>query len=163
MRTGTRLGGLAGLTLLGGAAQAATTTSTFSVQLTVTAQCVINSTETLSFGSNGVINANIDVPANLKIQCTNTTPYKIGLDEGTTAGGTTTTRLMTAGGSDTVQYKLFTDPGRTTNWGNNTSSDTKNDTGNGAEQTHVIYGRVPIQTTGAPGNYSDTVTVTVTY
>ncbi len=163
MKTGTMLGGLAGLTLFGGAAHAATTTSTFGVQLTVTAQCVINSTATLNFGSNGVINSNIDQTADLKIQCTNTTPYKIGLDAGTTVGGDTTTRLMTAGGSDTVQYQLFQNPGRTTNWGNNTASDTKNDNGSGAEQTHTIYGRVPVQSTGSPGNYTDTVTVTVTY
>jgi len=162
MRTGIRLGGLAGLTLLGGAAQAATTSSTFSVQLAITAQCVINSTATLNFGSNGVINANIDQTANMVIQCTNTTPYKIGLNEGA-GGGTTTTRLMTGGGSDTVQYKLFTDAGHTTNWGNDTAADTKNATGNGAAQTHTIYGRVPIQTTAAPDSYSDTVTVTVTY
>jgi spore coat protein U-like protein len=70
---------------------------------------------------------------------------------------------MTGSGSDTVQYKLFQDSGRTINWGNNTASDTKNDTGNGAAQTHTIYGRVPVQTTAAPDTYSDTVTVTVTY
>jgi spore coat protein U-like protein len=162
MRTSVKLGGLAGLTLLGGAAHAATTSSTFSVQLAITAQCAINSTATLNFGSNGVINSNIDQTANLKIQCTNTTPYKIGLNEGT-GGGTTTTRLMTGSGADTVQYKLFQDAGHTTNWGNDTAADTKNSTGTGAEQTHTIYGRVPIQTTGAPDNYSDTVTVTVTY
>jgi spore coat protein U-like protein len=36
-------------------------------------------------------------------------------------------------------------------------------TGNGADQTFTIYGRVPAQTTPAPGTYTDTVTVTVTY
>jgi spore coat protein U-like protein len=36
-------------------------------------------------------------------------------------------------------------------------------TGNGAGQTITIFGRVPAQTTPAPGTYTDTVTVTVTY
>ena len=83
MKMGIKLGCIAGLTLLGGAAQAATTTSTFSVQLAITAQCVINSASTLNFGSNGVINANIDQTSTLVVQCTNTTPYDIGLDAGT--------------------------------------------------------------------------------
>src|SRR5580693_5386260 len=54
------LGGLAGLVLVGGSAGATTTTSTFGVTLAITAQCVINSTALLDFGSSGVINANKD-------------------------------------------------------------------------------------------------------
>jgi spore coat protein U-like protein len=163
MKIGARLGSIAGLTLLTGAAQAATATSTFQVQLAITAQCLINSTSTIDFGTHGVIQTNLDAAAvDLKIQCTNTTTYNIGLDAGAN-GGTTTTRLMSAGSSDTVQYKLFSDIGHTTNWGNTIGTDTQSSTGTGAEQTFQIYGRVPIQSTGAPGSYTDTVTVTVTY
>ncbi|WP_163468383.1 spore coat protein U domain-containing protein, partial [Klebsiella michiganensis] len=28
---------------------------------------------------------------------------------------------------------------------------------------YTVYGRVPVQTTPAPGTYTDTITVTVTY
>jgi spore coat protein U-like protein len=163
MKTVTRLGLLGGLALVGGVAQAATTTSTFQVQLSITAQCVINSAATLNFGTNGVINANIDQTSLIKVQCTNTTPFDIGLDAGTGSGATTTTRLMTGPASETIQYKLYSNAGRTTIWGDTVSSDTVPDTGNGAEQTYTVYGRVPPQTTPRPGAYSDTVTVTVTY
>ena len=48
-------------------------------------------------------------------------------------------------------------------WGNTVGTDTVAGTGNGASQAYTIRGRVPIQTTPAPGAYADTVTVTVTY
>jgi spore coat protein U-like protein len=36
-------------------------------------------------------------------------------------------------------------------------------TGSGAQQTLSLYGRVPAQRTPAPGDYKDTVTVTLTF
>jgi spore coat protein U-like protein len=163
MKTATRLALLGGLSLIGGVAQAATTTSTFQVQLTVTAQCVINSAATLNFGSNGVINANIDQTSLIKVQCTNTTPFDIGLDAGQGAGANVTTRLMTGPSSETVQYKLYSNAGRTIIWGDTVATDTVTSAGTGAEQTFTVYGRVPPQTTSRPGAYADTVQVTVTY
>jgi spore coat protein U-like protein len=130
---------------------------------------VINSTATLNFGSMGVLGGaagttNNDATTSVAVQCTNTTPYDIGLDAGTTTSGTTTTRLMVGGSSAaTVAYKLYSDSGHTTNWGNIVGTDTSHQTGNGASQPFTIYGRIPPQTTPAPDSYSDTVTVTVTY
>lgn len=156
------LGGLAGLVLAGGSAGATTTTSTFGVTLAITAQCVINSTATLDFGSSGVIQANKDTTSPLVVQCTNTTPYTVALDKGTSTGGSITQRLL-INGSATVNYNLYTNSPGGTLWGDGTNGVTLGGTGNGAAQTITIYGRVPIQTTAAPGTYTDTVTVTVTY
>jgi spore coat protein U-like protein len=36
-------------------------------------------------------------------------------------------------------------------------------TGIGSSQNYTVYGRVQAQTTPAPGTYTDTITVTVTY
>ena len=151
---------IAGLTT---SANATTTaTSTFNATLTLQTSCQVASNNTLSFGTQGVLSANTDASTTLAVQCTNTTPYNVGLSAGTTSGGTTTTRLLTSG-TDTVAYKLFSDSGRATNWGNTVGTDTVAGTGNGALQTLTIYGRVPAQTTPAPATYNDTVTVTVTY
>ena len=65
---------------------AATTTSTFTVQMTLTSSCVINSASTLNFGSQGVLVANVDNASTLQVQCTSTTPYNIGLDAGLGTG-----------------------------------------------------------------------------
>jgi spore coat protein U-like protein len=141
---------------------ATTTTSTFTASITIQASCQVVSSNTLNFGTQGVLVANNDTTATFTVQCTNTTPYNVGLNAGTTAGGTVTTRLM-ANGANTVSYKMYSDSGRTTNWGNTVGTDTVAGTGNGATQTLTIYGRVPAQTTPAPATYTDTVTVTVTY
>src|SRR5271166_3628190 len=72
-------------------------TSNFSVQLTMTTSCVINSASALNFGSAGVLVANVDNTSTLQVQCTNTTPYNIGLDLGTGTGATVAARKMTSG------------------------------------------------------------------
>jgi len=152
--------------LLAGAAstaQAATTSSSMTVQITIVASCVINSASTLNFGgSQGALTANVDQTSTISVQCTNTTPYNIGLDAGTGAGATVATRKMTNGGN-TIDYSLYRDAGRSQVWGTTIGTDTVSATGNGAAQNHTVYGRVPAQTTPAPATYTDTVTVTVTY
>jgi spore coat protein U-like protein len=145
-----------------GASFAATATTTFTVQVTLTATCVINSAGTLNFGTQGVLTANVDQTSTIAVQCTDTTPYDIGLDAGVGSGASVATRKMTSGGA-TVNYRLYSDTGRTTVWGNTVLTDTVNATGNGASQSYTVYGRIPAQTTPAPGTYTDTVTVTVTY
>jgi spore coat protein U-like protein len=120
------------------------------------------STNTLNFGTQNILTANVDVQANFSVQCTNTTPYNIGLNAGSTAGGTIATRLMTSGAA-TVQYRMYSDAARTVNWGNTVGTDTVSGTGNGSAQALTVYGRVPVQATPAPATYNDTVTVTITY
>jgi spore coat protein U-like protein len=145
-----------------GTSYAASTTSTFAVQVAITATCTINSASTLNFGTQGVLATNVDQTSTLQVTCTNTTPYNIGLDAGTGSGATVATRKLTSGGA-TVNYTLYSDSGRTTVWGNTVSTDTVAGTGNGTGQSFTVYGRIPTQTTPAPGNYADTITVTVTY
>src|ERR1700704_1427298 len=96
---------------------AATATGTFTSRIVIQAECQVATTNTLDFGTTGVILANVDQTATFQVQCTNTTTYNIGLNAGTTSGGTTTTRKMTSG-SATIDYKLFSESTRTTNWGN---------------------------------------------
>jgi spore coat protein U-like protein len=165
----TGLGILTGMAFVGGPAAATTTTQQFQVQLQIQAQCVINTTATLDFGTAGVLggaggSTNTDQSATLKVQCTNSTTYDIGLDAGTTSGGLVSQRLLNnSSTSETIKYNLYTDSGRATIWGNTVGTDTVHATGSGAQQTYTIYGRVPGQNTPTPGTYTDTITVTVTY
>jgi spore coat protein U-like protein len=141
---------------------AATTTNTFNVQFVVTADCLISSAGALNFGTSGLLNANIDATSTINVQCTNTTPYNVGLNGGSTVGGTTATRLM-SNGTSTVDYRLYSNAGRTTNWGETVGTDTVSQTGSGSAQSFTVYGRIPTQTSVEPGTYTDTITVTVTY
>jgi spore coat protein U-like protein len=141
---------------------ALTVTSTFTSQITVTSACVINSTSTMDFGSQGVLTSNVDTTSTLAVQCTNTTPYNIGLDAGLGTGATVAVRKM-SNGAKLINYTLYSDSGRSTVWGNTVGTDTVAATGNGASQSYTVYGRVPAQTTPAAAAYTDTITVTVTY
>jgi spore coat protein U-like protein len=170
MRMMRGFGVLAGLAGVAGPAVATTTTvtSTFAVNLTIAATCVINSTTALNFGSLGVLGGISGTDPNngtatVAVQCTDTTPFNIGLDGGTGGGNTTTRKLLNTGSSATVNYKLYSDSGFSTNWGNAVGTDTVSHTGDGASHTYTVYGQIPAQTTPAPGTYADLVTVTVTY
>ena len=168
MGSGTRFRGCAAalaaclLMASGNALSAATSTTTMTVQMTITATCTVNSAATLNFGTVGVLASNTDQTSTIQVTCTNTTPYNIGLDAGTGSGATVATRKLTSGGA-TVNYTLYSDSGRTTVWGNTVGTDTLAGTGNGTGQNYTVYGRIPTQSTPAPGNYADTITVTVTY
>lgn len=154
---------IAGLLSAGStAAIAATATNTFVSRIVIQAECKVQSTQTLDFGTRGVLDANVDASSNIGVQCTNTTPYNIQLNAGSTAGGSIATRLMTDG-TATVAYQMYRDAGRSQNWGQTNATDTIAATGNGAVQTHTVYGRVAPQATPAPATYNDTVTVTVEY
>jgi spore coat protein U-like protein len=144
------------------AAFAATTTSTFQVRATITATCAILASPDLDFGSLGVLTANAQQSSTIQVQCTNTTPYNIGLNAGTGSGASVATRKLSNGGA-VINYSLYTDSAHTIVWGNTIGTDTVSATGSGASQSYPVYGLIPPQTTPAPGSYTDTITVTVTY
>ncbi len=145
-------------------ASAATATTTFSVQITIQAECTVSAT-TLDFGTNpGVLTANVDAANSVSVTCTNTTPWTLSLDAGTGSGGTVLLRKMTGPGAATIDYTIYRDPARTQVWGDGTlGTFTVTGTGTGSAQAQIGYGRVPPQSAPTPGNYLDTITATVTF
>jgi spore coat protein U-like protein len=147
-------------------AQAATATANLTVQLTVTATCSVNAA-TLNFGSTGLLSSPITASTSLSVTCTNSTPYSVGLDNGSNFN---TTRRMKQG-TNFIGYGLYTDAGLTNPWTTASSSTTCTTTsscalgtGNGSAQSITVFGQVPaLGTAPAPGAYTDTVTITVTY
>lgn len=142
---------------------AATATSSFQVNLTIQGECKVQSASNVSFGTHGVIDANIDTTNAIGVQCTNSTPYTVALSAGGGTGATVAARKMTSAANDTVSYSLYRDASRTQLWGVTQNVDTASGTGNGSVQTYTAYGRVAAQATPAMGSYSDLVAVTVTY
>jgi spore coat protein U-like protein len=143
-------------------AGAATAISTFNVAMTLQAECRIASTTDLLFGTIGVISNPVTANSTIGVQCTNATPYNVGLDQGLGTGATVTNRLLTSGGA-TLSYGLYRDTGYSQNWGQTVGTDTVSGTGSGGVQNLTVYGRVPSQATPAPGTYTDTIHVTITY
>lgn len=145
-------------------AYAATSTTTFGVDATVANACSVSATA-LSFGNyDPVTAAAVNSTTTVSVTCSNGAPYDVGLDAGTTTGATVTSRQMTDASANTLDYALYSDSARTTNWGNTVGTDTVTGTGTGAAQSLTVYGAIASgQTTAAVGSYSDTITVTVTY
>jgi spore coat protein U-like protein len=147
----------------GAAATAATATGSFQVSVTIQATCTITGATALNFGTAGVLGANVDQTSTITVQCTNTTPYDIGLDQGVNGSSVTAREMVGGPTSEAIQYSLYRDAARTLNWGTTIATDTVTATGNGTAQNYTVYGRIPPQTTPTPGSYTDTITVTVTY
>lgn len=143
------------------AAFAATVTANLPVNATVNATCIFGNITSVNFGNYS--GAQNDATGSIEVTCNSGTAYNIGLNAGAGSGATTTNRIMTGTPSGTLGYRLFQDPARTTNWGNNPPTDTVNLTGNGAVQLSTVYGRIPAGAVPATGSYNDTVLITVTY
>lgn len=143
-------------------AEAATATGSFNVRVTIAGTCVVTTAADLDFGTQGVLAANIDQTSTITVTCTNTTAYNIGLDKGL-HGASTTTRQMKAAGPALINYSLFSDAGRTVNWGDIVGTDTVAATGTGTAQNFTVFGRIPPQASPVPALYTDTITITVTF
>jgi spore coat protein U-like protein len=134
----------------------------FTASATVEASCNPSfSVQNISFGTQGILSSNIDTTAIIAPQCTNTTPYQIGLDNGQNATGNT--RRMHNGAGKYVSYELYRDAARSQRWGDTLNSDTLADIGTGSAQAQSVYARTAPQITPPQGTYSDTVTVTIYY
>ena len=141
---------------------ASTATSTMAVSATVVASCTVSTTP-MAFGNYN--SASLTSTATVTSTCSNTTAYNLGLNAGTASGATVTTRGMFVSGTPGVvlNYGLYSNSSRTTNWGMTIGTDTVTGTGSGAAQPITVYGQIPGGQLVAPGSYTDTITVTITY
>lgn len=152
IRAGIGLLGCPGLYLITSSPQAP-----FTVEATFAKNCTVT-TQSVNFGSVGVLGANVDATGQVRVTCTQSTDYSAGLSVGSF---TPTTRRMVKGG-EFITYGLYSDAGRTQGWGD-TAGTMPTGTGSGVTQNYTVYGRVAPQATPSAGTYSDTVVVTITY
>ncbi len=155
--------------LTAGAATAGTATSSFQVTATVLSTCSATAAA-VAFPNytpgGGAVTAN----GTISVKCTNTTPYTVALNAGSSTGDAFTQRLMTlAAGTATLQYNLYTTAGFATVFGDGTGTTAKA-AGTGAglatAVNTTVYGQLLDSTANqaaAPGSYSDTITVTISY
>lgn len=123
--------------------------------------CHISTATDLDFGAVAAVPENRDQTSTIQVQCPTGTVWRVGLDNGSHASGNI--RRMAGPHGRHLRYELYRDPQRTLRWGNTPGTDTSDGTGVDIDQNLTVYGRVPVQPTPAPGNYADTVTVTLTY
>ena len=166
LSTGPGLALLAAVLCTGTAQAASNTASSVSATASVLASCQTPSTNTLAFGTyNPALASANDASTTLTVRCTGGTPIVVSLNKGTTTGASIAQRKLVSG-TNTLNYNLYTSSARTTVWGETASVDTVSGTGSGlgTDVTFTVYGRIPPgQNNAVPGNYSDLITVTVTY
>ena len=133
----------------------------FTVSARLMPACQISAT-TLDFGTVFSSQADpIDATSRLTVRCTRGTPHRIALDHGQHAAAGN--RHMTGPGGHLLPYTLHQNPARSLAWGNQASDTLQRPTGTGSDETLTVYGRVPTVANAVPGDYVDTVTVTVSY
>lgn len=142
--------------------QAQTATGSLSVQIIIVADCQVQGSPALDFGSAGALTAALTAQAAISLVCTEDTPFTIALDAGQNAVGGVNGRMMEAGGA-TVAYQIYRDAGRSLVWGDSQGVNTQAGTGTGDVQSFNLYGRVPNQPTPPAGTYNDTVGITLTF
>jgi len=128
------------------------------VDATFSNSCFISSASDMDFGPQAGLSSSHDQTSSISLQCPTGTAWRVSLNNGSNADGSN--RRM-AGPGGHIGYELYRDPGRTQVW--STDPGDVSGTGDNTLQTLTVYGRVPAQAVGAPGIYSDTVTVTLTY
>jgi spore coat protein U-like protein len=151
----------------GTAGQAATVSTTLSVQAAMLKTCAVSAAP-LAFGVYRPGGGAIAAATSVNVACTRTTPFGLGLSGGTTTGGTVAQRLL-ANGAHTLQYNLYTSSSYATVWGDGSgNSQIQTGTGSGTATPVVfnVYGLLPDSASNqlaAAGNYADTILVVVTF
>ena len=158
------------LAAAGGQAMAETTTGNLGVSITVPPTCTLF-TRPLLFASRTFITAAVDNATTLSMQCSIGTFYYLTIGLGANSTGTPPVRRMASGTGEFINYELYTNVTRTTHWLSAVATaptaaqpvaGAPSATGTGLNQNFIVYGRVPLQN-AVPGNYTDSVVVTVTY
>lgn len=153
---------LLGIALATGGLPAAAVTRTGNLPVSATVESACNlATASMDFGTyQAGAAANLDVAGSIRYtQCIGLT---LTLELGLGANPTGSTRRMRSAAGGFLTYEIFKNSGRTSVFGTGTNGLTLTAPASGA-QTVAIYGRVPAGQAVAPGAYTDTVAITLTF
>lgn len=141
-------------------------TATMGIQATVTEICDVVAGSDIDLGSivAGATGTTGETATAIRVNCSNLTPYNLGLSTVTGAAGT---GVMLGGneGAEEIPYQMFSDSGNTTSWGATVGTNTVTGTGDGMLTTpkeHMLYITANATDVSA-STYNDIITVTVTY
>ena len=116
--------------------------------------CLIQSATDIDFGAVEQLNTPLFGSGLIRLACPTGTSMQVSLDNGVNAQGSQR-RMRNAVGSY-IQYNLYKDVSRSQIWQANVFYPVDN-------QSVPVYAAVPAQTITSIGQYSDTITVTLTY
>lgn len=122
--------------------------------------CSLSATN-MAFGTINPLNGtDHESTSSIDVTCPDPTSYTLSLSTGS---GSYDQRQMVSG-SETLNYNLYTDATHNEVWGDGSGvSVTVSGDTDSSGSNHTVYGHSPHQPLTVPGNYSDSITVTVTY
>jgi spore coat protein U-like protein len=103
----------------------------------------------------------IRVTANILINCNGNPEFAIALNSGTAPGAAVANRSMSGGGSNQLNYGLFSDAGYSQNWGNTPGTGWVTGTTNGTDRIFTVFAELPANQSQAGGAYTDTIVATI--
>lgn len=137
--------------------EAATHSANVTVSASVAANCRV-AAGSVAFGAYDPVFANdttaLDASGTFTVRCVKNVTAQVGLDNGGNYSGGS--RRMSDGGTNYLNYALYSNSGRTTAW-DNTTSRVSYTAPNATASTLTIYGRVPAGQDVPVGSYGDTV------
>jgi spore coat protein U-like protein len=172
MRTASLVTALAGVLFVASAYAGPTPqTGSLTVTATVAASCLVVGPNTLAFGPYDPTDINnataLDAAGSLNIRCTKNTLAHVQLGQGgnaATGSDCTTPLRQMASGTERLGYTLYSNSLRTTIWGCTGTNESTFTSANSGTATNIpVYGRIAAGQNVAAGNYSDTVTINVTF
>jgi len=156
-------------------ASATTTTSSFTVSLTVNKTCAVTTSSSSNIAFSAVNAGGTATSGNgsFSVNCSNGTPFYVGLAPQNVASnnGVGTMKGSIGGNNNTITYQLYQNAGLNNVWGNTATSTSA---GNGVSGTgagmsagkavsETVYAAVTGSTDVTPDTYSDTVTINVNF
>ncbi len=159
--------GILALLIGAGHAAAATTGSTMAVSVTVNNTCSVSAAP-MAFPSYVPGAGAIQGSTTLKVACSKSSAFNVGLGYGLTAGSSYSQRLL-GNGANTLQYNLYTSGSHSIVWGDGSGSTqyvTGTGTGTATPVPLTVYGLLPDSAANqlaAAGSYSDTILVVIVY
>ncbi len=134
------------------------------VSMTVAAECTLT-TDAVAFGPQGLIDADVEVPGNMTVLCTQGAPYRISLSAGLGNNATVANRVMT--GTTATHVANYTiHQGATAAgivWGDTAGTDTLAGVATGGQDVQPFLAVLPAGQSVAADTYTDTLTATITY
>jgi spore coat protein U-like protein len=151
-------------TSAGLAFSAGSQTTNIGVTASVASNCLVSTPSTgLAFGVYDPLASSDTVASTtFKVKCSKNAGYTIGLSAG--GGAAELARKMALANELAMNYAIYSDSGRTTNWGATAGAATGIGSGLDTENTVTVYGKIPKnQYDVGVGSYTDTVVATISY
>ena len=146
------------LALLSGAsARAGTANATIAVSVTVVSTCSVSGSA-VSFGAVAA-GSGAQQQSALTVKCNPGTAYVVALNEG--QSGDASKRIMSGGDGGELSYDLYRDAARSQRWADGAMA--VSGIGTGDVQSLPLYAAIQPSAASTAGNYSDSVTATLTY